>query len=334
MTLAFIPPWVAPDAEDYDLVDDTISVFRPQLAPGISQRQSFGSPRWKIFRRHTVRQEELSTLLAALMDSDGMLNTIVSRINWIRRGSFPALELVTNNQFAGGTTSWTSSNAEVVLSSADRILRATRSGGINDVTVRAASFTTVSAVVYGARAFVRAGRDNSNMALRLGTTAGGSELVTGSASSGSTLLSVSAAATGTTTHFSIMDDNAGKGNGSFSEIMYTSVGRVPLLNGASQAGSAVVVDALPVSTNGLLLPFDWVSINGELKMVTAALNSDSSGNGYLRFRPALFETPADNTPVYVLDPMGMFLVSDLKVMNKFGSEAIVTYSLEEVFHEP
>jgi hypothetical protein len=101
--------------------------------------------------------------------------------------------------------------------------------------------------------------------------------------------------------------------------------------GTSQTGSALHVKGLPVSTSGLLLPEDVVEINGELKTCTAALNSDAAGLGYLQFEPPLFRSPADNDPVIILDPMGKFLMSNLKIDNEFGTQALVSYDLEHIY---
>lgn len=77
--------------------------------------------------------------------------------------------------------------------------------------------------------------------------------------------------------------------------------------GTSQAGSSLNLKGLPVSSSGLLLPGDWVQIGKQITMVTAALNSDAAGRGYLQFSPPLRTAPADNDPVIVNQPMGRFL---------------------------
>jgi hypothetical protein len=64
---------------------------------------------------------------------------------------------------------------------------------------------------------------------------------------------------------------------------------------------------LPVSTNGLLMPDDEIQVGNELKLVTAPLNSDAAGLGYLQFEPPLRGAPADNAPVILHEPMGRFL---------------------------
>lgn len=79
----------------------------------------------------------------------------------------------------------------------------------------------------------------------------------------------------------------------------------------AQRGSGLHLKGLPVSTNGLLLTGDMVEIIGgrgsELHIVTAALNSDASGLGYLQFEPQIRSSPADNAAVIVRQPMGRFI---------------------------
>jgi hypothetical protein len=80
--------------------------------------------------------------------------------------------------------------------------------------------------------------------------------------------------------------------------------------GISQTGNALRIKGLPVSANGLLLAGDWIEVNKELKRVTGALNSDASGLGYLQFSPPLRNSPNDNDPVIVNNPMGRFTLKN------------------------
>jgi hypothetical protein len=77
--------------------------------------------------------------------------------------------------------------------------------------------------------------------------------------------------------------------------------------GTDQTGSALLVKGLPASTSGLLLPddrFEVITSRGsELKIVTASLDSDAAGLGYLQFEPPLRGIPADNAPIIVVTPM-------------------------------
>lgn len=84
-------------------------------------------------------------------------------------------------------------------------------------------------------------------------------------------------------------------------------------SGTSQTGSGLYVKGLPASTNGLLLPGDYVQIGSQLEMVTASLDSDAAGLGYLQLSRPQRTAPADNAPVIVHQPMGRFLFADSDV---------------------
>lgn len=81
--------------------------------------------------------------------------------------------------------------------------------------------------------------------------------------------------------------------------------------GTAQTGTGIHVKGLPVSTNGLLLPGDEfeviTSFGSELKIVTAALNSDAAGLGYLQFSPPIRGVLSDNAAVIIHEPMAYTL---------------------------
>lgn len=81
-----------------------------------------------------------------------------------------------------------------------------------------------------------------------------------------------------------------------------------LPTGTAQTGSAINVKGLPASMNGLLLPFDRVQVGTQLNMVTAPLNSDAAGLGYLQCAVPWRSAPADNAPVIIHQPMGRFVM--------------------------
>lgn len=77
----------------------------------------------------TDRRARMQTLAASLR---GFANrTYVPVYGWTRRGSFPATELLTNNDFSSGTTGWTTAGGvgAVTQTVADGVLRATWNGG-------------------------------------------------------------------------------------------------------------------------------------------------------------------------------------------------------------
>lgn len=83
--------------------------------------------------------------------------------------------------------------------------------------------------------------------------------------------------------------------------------------GISQTGTTLHLKALPPSTNSLLLPGDWVECSGQLNMVTAPLNSDAAGLGFLQLQRAFTTAPADNAPVIINRPIGRFLLAEEEV---------------------
>ncbi len=333
MTDLIIPPWIQPDNDDAEPLDEASAQFRPQFAPGVTQRNSFGGLRPRFSRVHTVRQEELGFLSASLMETDGQYGLVYSKPYRLRRGSFAATELATNGTFVNGTTGWTSSDAsQSTISVSDRTLRSFRIGIVSSPTIQMASVTVTNAVYYLMRVFVKQGRGGLRYRLRLGTSAGGAEI----AASGADITTpgmqeLIGLASGTTMHLSILDVFTGKSASDFMDIPYVSLARCLLVNGASQSGSALIVDQLTASTNGLILPGDWISIANELKCVTAPVNGDSSGNAYVRFKPQLFRSPANDAPIAVVDPMGKFLMSNFRDRNRFGSDAVISYDLEHVY---
>lgn len=98
--------------------------------------------------------------------------------------------------------------------------------------------------------------------------------------------------------------------------------------GTAQTGSGLYIKGLPVSTNGLLEIGDVVQIGNQPVRLTARLNSDAAGLGYLQFSPPLRISPADNDPVIVNQPMGRFIFAGQypEWMNVPG--VIVTTSLD------
>ena len=84
----------------------------------------------------------------------------------------------------------------------------------------------------------------------------------------------------------------------------------PLVKGASQTGTSLVTDGWSAGQTSLLLPGDYFSVNGELKIITAVCTSDGSGNATLSFAPPLRSAPADNAPITVINPVATFRLKD------------------------
>ncbi len=87
-------------------------------------------------------------------------------------------------------------------------------------------------------------------------------------------------------------------------------GGTPLVNGASQTGTSLVLDGASSSVNNWLMTGDYISFNNELHMVTADTNSDGSGNVTLPIAPPIRKSPADDLAVDIAAPIdGVFILT-------------------------
>lgn len=79
----------------------------------------------------------------------------------------------------------------------------------------------------------------------------------------------------------------------------------PLVNGAGQTGTALVTDGWTPSVK-VLSRGDYITVNDELKMVTADITSNASGAATILFGPQLRNSPGDNSVIEVANPYGIF----------------------------
>ncbi len=90
---------------------------------------------------------------------------------------------------------------------------------------------------------------------------------------------------------------------------YDSGQDTPLVVGASETGASLATDGWRLSGTALLLPGDYFEVNGELKMVTAQVDSDGGGAATIAFKPPLRASPADDAPLTLTNPTGTFMLS-------------------------
>ena len=250
---------------------------------------------------------------AFLAAADGQAQRFyVTDHSYTKRGSVVASELITNGAFASGVTGWTST------SPSDVTIAATSNGArLKRVTATAASvypaaITTVSGVTYalvGEYSSIYIAGSAETVDIRAGTSAGATALLQSSSALTSGRLVAAFTASGTSTYVGFGLTGTASA-GSIWELHSLSCARCFLVAGASQTGSVLAVDQLPVSSTGVLLAGDFVEINGELKMLTSDLDSDSGGAGRLAFKPSLRSAPADNTPVVILKPSMRSIMAD------------------------
>lgn len=104
----------------------------------------------------------------------------------------------------------------------------------------------------------------------------------------------------------------------------------PLVDGASQTGNQINVDGLPETTAGLLLPGDYISFASynHMHMVTASLDSDSSGSGTITFEPSLRSSPGNNAALQFANVTGAFRLTENVGRWSANEMGIYGFSLE------
>lgn len=84
----------------------------------------------------------------------------------------------------------------------------------------------------------------------------------------------------------------------------------PVVSGGGQTGGTLVIDGLPFSATGYLLPGDYIQIGSasttQLYKVLTQVNTDGSGGATLDIWPDLRSSPADNATVVVANTKGRF----------------------------
>lgn len=87
----------------------------------------------------------------------------------------------------------------------------------------------------------------------------------------------------------------------------------PLVKGASQTGKTLLTDGWTAGQTGIMKAGDWFQFgsgsSSRLHKVVQDANSDGSGNATLEIWPRLRESPADNAPIVVSSPKGVFRLS-------------------------
>lgn len=240
MTEALIPPWVTPETpERYKLLDDGTSFFQPAFGRGRGQTQIYNDPRWQITRRYkAMRLNERGHLTTALLDARGKGVNIRVCPHRPPRGTFPAVELLTNNQNFNGTTGWVSGNtAYLTVSASDGRLRLTRAGTTSISFRRTSSVNFTNDVPYVARAFVRKGKGPVRCTVGIGSTVAAFDVATSGQQTEQMLMMAAGVAPtglGTACYFTFSDSSGGgKLVSDFIELTYTSLARCMLADNVS-----------------------------------------------------------------------------------------------------
>ncbi len=108
----------------------------------------------------------------------------------------------------------------------------------------------------------------------------------------------------------------------------------PLVNGSNQVGRSLVTDGWATGQT-VLKAGDYFTVNGEMKMVSADVTSDGSGNATITFVPALRTSPANNAPLTITSPTCLMVPTDDQQsqwqMDESGFYTIVFNAVETFF---
>ena len=103
----------------------------------------------------------------------------------------------------------------------------------------------------------------------------------------------------------------------------------PLVNGAGQTGDTLIIDGLPVSTTGYLLPGDYIQLGSstttQFYKVLTQVNTSVSGGATLDLWPNLRSSPANNATIIVANTKGRFRLKDN--VTQWGINEISSYGI-------
>jgi hypothetical protein len=149
------------------LVDDQTTVFAPRYARGASQRQLWGDPLWGWrLRFDKLASTDRAFVTAAALGARGKGANVRLTPGLPIRGSFPATELFSNNDFTS-TTGWTGNNC--ALTAVDGRLRATntKAAGNASFSVSKTGLSVTQYAPYALRGFIsgvsRSGMSNGTL---------------------------------------------------------------------------------------------------------------------------------------------------------------------------
>lgn len=108
-----------------------------------------------------------------------------------------------------------------------------------------------------------------------------------------------------------------------------TAGLTPLVAGASQTGSSINIDGLPLSTTGVIKAGDRLGLT-TYQVLEAAADADSDGAGAatVTLITPIRTSPADNSAVELDNPVGKFIIPEGFV------EWMVSAPLEHKFSQP
>ena len=121
-----------------------------------------------------------------------------------------------------------------------------------------------------------------------------------------------------------------------SHVQRGALGGTPIVDGGSQVGQAIDISGGPTSQNGWLLRGDHMAFdNGtylELKIVTADVDTDGSGDATIPIYPEIHISPATSAPIDITVPiLGTWRLAGPNAAweDEVGDRSTFTFDLEE-----
>lgn len=105
----------------------------------------------------------------------------------------------------------------------------------------------------------------------------------------------------------------------------------PLINGASQSGTTIATDGWTANTTGILKAGDWIQIGNHLYMVTQDADSGATtGPASLEIWPQLRTVPADNDPITLSNPKGLFRMMEIPTVTFNGDHFVSPITFQAI----
>lgn len=104
----------------------------------------------------------------------------------------------------------------------------------------------------------------------------------------------------------------------------------PLVNGGSQSGQELVTDGWDASQTGVLKAGDWMQVGNYLYRILEDEDSDISGNATFDIWPNLRSIPADNDPITITNPKGLFRVAAMPKLKYDRNQHCTGFKFEAI----
>lgn len=230
---SIIPPSLLPEQPvELELIDDQTALFAPVFGRGWSQRNSYGDPRWGVSVRYRgMRAWQRSRIFSALQETRGKFGTVRLSVAQALRGSFPASELIPNNDFSTtSTTGWTADKS--TLRSGDGVLRSVNTAPGANWQLYQSGISCTQYAPYALRAFY-----NNNPVIESLTfgpaISSGFQVDAYNTTKGLRTVSMVAASTSITAYPFVQSTATGYMPGTFLELPYISLARCALVDTGS-----------------------------------------------------------------------------------------------------